>query len=203
MHPRAQGMSESHTHVHACSLRWVAPKRRRTPHHRGRRRNPKGRRTAADNRSVSGPVFRFRLERVRALRERTEQQAQQELAQAIASRADTAAELRAAETHLEQAHSDHRARAVEVQTLNADELVARQAFLERIEAQRGAHARELKQREATVLERDSRLTVASSEHEMLKRLSERQRGEHERAAASREQGALDEMTSARFGRDEL
>ncbi|HTA98425.1 MAG TPA: flagellar export protein FliJ [Solirubrobacteraceae bacterium] len=151
---------------------------------------------------MNGPVFRFRLERVRALRERKEQQAQQELAQAIASRTSTEVELRAAEAHLEQAHSDHRAQAVEVQTLNADELVARQAFLERIEAQRGAHAQELKQREATVLERDAKLTAASSEHEMLKRLSERRRGEHERAAASREQGALDEMTAARFGRSE-
>jgi flagellar export protein FliJ len=152
---------------------------------------------------VNGPVFRFRLERVRALRERKEQQAQQELAQAIASRTNTAAELRAAEDHLELAHSDHRARAVEVQTLNADELVARQAFLERIEAQRGAHAQELQQREAVVAERDAKLTVAASEHEMLKRLSERRRGEHERASANREQGALDEMTAARFGRGEI
>ncbi|MGA9316193.1 MAG: flagellar export protein FliJ [Solirubrobacteraceae bacterium] len=152
---------------------------------------------------MNGPVFRFRLERVRALRERKEQQAQQELAQAIASRTNTAAELRAAEAHLEQAHSDHRAQAIEVQTLNADELVARQAFLERIEAQRGAHAQELQQREAVVAERDAKLTAAASEHEMLKRLRERHRGEHERAAASREQGTLDEMTAARFGRGEI
>lgn len=158
---------------------------------------------STDNRAVNGPIFRFRLERVRVLRERKEQQAQQELAQAISSRTNTAAELRAAEAHLEQAHSDHRARAVEVQTLNADELVARQAFLERIEAQRGAHAQELEQREAVVAERDAKLTLAAGEHEMLKRLSERHRGEHERAAASREQGALDEMTAARFGRSEL
>jgi flagellar export protein FliJ len=168
-----------------------------------RRHNPKERRAASDNRAVNGTIFRFRLERVRVLRERKEQQAQQELAQAIASRTNTAAELRAAEDHLEQAHSDHRARAGEVQTLNADELVARQAFLERIEAQRGAHAQELKQREAVVTERDAQLTVASSEHEMLKRLSERRRGEHERAAAGREQGALDEMIAARFGRGEI
>ncbi|MFZ1926696.1 MAG: flagellar export protein FliJ [Solirubrobacteraceae bacterium] len=152
---------------------------------------------------MNGPVFRFRLERVRALRERKEQQAQQELAQAIASHTSTAAELRATEAHLEQAHSDHRAQAVEVQTLNADELVARQAFLERIEAQRGAYAQELQQRETVVAEHDAKLTAASSEHEMLKRLSERHRGEHERAAAGREQSALDEMTASRFGRSEI
>jgi flagellar export protein FliJ len=140
---------------------------------------------------------------VRALRERKEQQAQQELAQAISLRSGAEAELLAAEAHLEQAHSDHRTQAVEVQTLNADELVARQAFLERIEAQRGAYAQELQQREAVVTEHDAKLIAASSEHEMLKRLSERHRSEHERAAASREQGALDEMTAARFGRGEI
>jgi flagellar export protein FliJ len=163
---------------------------------------PKERHATSDNQAVNGSVFRFRLERVRTLRERKEQQAQQELAQAITSRTSTAAELRATEAHLEQAHSDHRARTIEIQTLNADELVARQAFLERIEAQRGAHAQELRQREAVVAEHDAKLTVAAGEHEMLKRLSERRRGEHERAAASREQGALDEMAAARFGRSE-
>lgn len=158
---------------------------------------------SSDNRTVNGPVFRFRLERVRALRERKEQQAQRELAQAISLRSGTAAELRAAEDHLEQAHSEHRDLAGEPQTLDAHELVGRQAFLERIEAQRGAHVQELKQREATVLERDAKLTAAASEHEMLKRLSERHRVEHERTAAIREQGALDEMTAARFGRGEI
>jgi flagellar export protein FliJ len=152
---------------------------------------------------VNGPVFRFRLERVRVLRERKEQQAQQELAQAISLRSGVEADLRATEDQLEQAHSEHRVLANEPRTFDAHEMVRRQAFLERIEAQRGAHAQELEQREATVLERDAKLAAAASEHEMLKRLSERRRGEHERAAASREQGALDEMTAARFGRGEI
>lgn len=152
---------------------------------------------------MNGPVFRFRLERVRALRERKEQQAQQQLAQAISLRSSAEAELRAAEANLEHAHGEHRARSGDPQMLDARELVRRQAFLERIEAQRGAHAQELQQREAVVAERDATLTAAASEHEMLKRLSERHRSEHERAAASREQGALDEMTAARFGRGEI
>ena len=108
--------------------------------------------------------------------------------------------MRAADAHLEHAHSEYRAQVGEPQTLDAHELVGRQAFLERIEAQRGAHAQVLEQRKATVLERDAKLTIASSEHEMLKRLSERHRDEHERAAASREQGTLDEIAAARFGR---
>ncbi len=51
---------------------------------------PKEMQASSDNRAVNGPVFRFRLERVRAVRERKEQLAQQELAQAISSRTSTA-----------------------------------------------------------------------------------------------------------------
>lgn len=187
MPPRAGGHARS-----AIDVYW------RTPGNR-----PKERHVMSDNQAVNGTVFRFRLERVRALRERKEQQAQQELAQAISLRLGTEAELQAAEAHLEQAHSEHRTLTGEPQMFDAHELVGRQAFLERIEAQRGAHAQELKQREATVLERDAKLAVAASEHEMLKRLSERRRDEHERAVASREQGMQDEMTSARFGRGKI
>jgi flagellar FliJ protein len=151
---------------------------------------------------VNGPVFRFRLERVRAVRERNEQLAQQELAQAISLRSDTEADLRASEAHLEQAHIEHRTHAVDARTLDANELVGRQAFLERVEAQRGAHLQELRQREAQVAERDAKLTTAATEHEMLNRLRERRRGEHEREAAGRELAALDEISAARFGRSE-
>jgi flagellar export protein FliJ len=161
---------------------------------------PQERSAATDNRAVNGPVFRFRLERVRALRERGEQQAQQELAQAIASRSSSEADLRAAEAELEQAHSEHRTRAGEPQTFAADELVARQAFLERVEAQRGARRQELEQREAVVTERDAKLTAAATEHEILERLRERQRSEHERESAAREQGTLDEIAAARLHR---
>jgi flagellar export protein FliJ len=145
---------------------------------------------------VNGSVFRFRLERVRALRERKEQQAQQELAHAISLRSGAETELHTAEAELERA----RALTGEPQALTASELVARQAFLERIEAQRGAQAQELEQRKATVLERDATLTVAATEHETLKRLRERQHGEHRRAIAGREQSELDEIAAARFGR---
>ena len=84
--------------------------------------------------------------------------------------------------------------------ISAAELLARQAFLERVEAQRELHARELEQREAEVADRDAELATAASEHEMLNRLSERHRGEHDREAARHEQGVLDEIAVARFGR---
>ncbi len=170
------------------------------PAHLNRPSRPQERPIPTDNPTVNGPVFRFRLERVRALRERKEQQAQQELAQAISLRTGAETELRNAEAELERAHSEHRALTSEPQALPAGELVARQAFLERIEARRGAQSQELEQRKTTVAERDAALTVAATAHETLKRLRERQHLEHERARAGREQGDLDEIAAARFGR---
>lgn len=149
---------------------------------------------------MTGPSFRFRLERVRAVRERKEKLAKQELAKAISRRSSTEAELRGAERHLAQAHSEQRAVAGESATMSATELLVRQAFLERIEAQRGLHESELREREADVANRDAELTAAAGEHEMLNRLRDRHRGEHDREAARRERNVLDEIASVRFGR---
>jgi flagellar export protein FliJ len=148
---------------------------------------------------VNGP-FRFRLERVRAVRERSEQLAQQELAKAISRRSSTEVDLRAAEADLKRAQAEHRAITTEAETLGATELLARQVFLERVEQQRGGYAHELQMRDSDVADRDAQLAVAAGEHEMLNRLRERQRGEHEREAAGRERNTLDEITAARFGR---
>jgi flagellar export protein FliJ len=155
----------------------------------------------ADNRAVNGPVFRFRLERVRAVRERRELEARQELAQAISRRAGTEDDLRVADEQLERAQVGHRTLAVGANsTRDSTELLASQAFLERMESQRGIHAEELRRRKEEVADRDARLATAAGEHEMLKRLKERQRGEHDRQEATREQGALDEIAASRFGR---
>ena len=149
---------------------------------------------------MSGSAFRFRLERVRAIRERKERLAQQELAEAISRRSSTEAELRAADLRLEHAREQQRSVAGEPQAVRATDLLARQSFLERVEAQRGLRARELAQREAEVADRGTELTIAAREHEMLNRLSNRQRGEHDREAARRELGVLDEIATTRFGR---
>ncbi|HYM55304.1 MAG TPA: flagellar export protein FliJ [Solirubrobacteraceae bacterium] len=146
------------------------------------------------------PAFRFRLERVRAVRERKEKLAKQQLAEAISRRSSTQAELRVTDAHLEHARAEQRTVAAEPRAVSATDLLARQAFLERIEAQRRHHAHELEQREAEVADRDAKLTTAASEHEMLNRLRERQRGEHARETARRERNVLDEIASVRFGR---
>lgn len=149
---------------------------------------------------MTGPAFRFRLERVRAVRERKEKLAEQELAKAIQLRTSTESELRSVEDHLQAAHVEQRSVTAESTTIDATELIARQAFLERIEAQRRAQANELRQRESEVADRGVDLTAAASEHEMLKRLKERHRSEHDREAARREGNMLDEIAAVRFGR---
>lgn len=144
--------------------------------------------------------FRFRLERVRAVRERSEKLAQQELAEAISRRAGSEADLRAAEGRLQRAQTEQRTLATESPTLSAAELQAQQAFIEQAERERGSHAGELSRREADVAGSDSKLAIVAGEHEMLNRLRERQRGEHEREVANRERDALDEIAVTRFGR---
>jgi flagellar protein FliJ len=147
---------------------------------------------------VTGSAFRFRLERVRAVRERKEKLAQRELADAISRRSSTVAELRTADADVEHARAEQRSVSAERGAVSATDLLARQAFLERVEAQRGLRTRELQQREAEVAERDAELASAASEHEMLNRLSERRRGEHDREAARRELVDLDEIAVTRF-----
>jgi flagellar export protein FliJ len=149
---------------------------------------------------VNVSAFRFRLERVRAVRERTEQLAKQELAEAISLRSSTEAELRAAEAELELAHVEQRAGIAEAETLDASELMARQAYVERVEARRTSHAQELGRREAEVAEHDAKLVKAAGDHEMLKRLRDRRREEHDLEAGRHEQGELDEVAAASFKR---
>lgn len=158
---------------------------------------------ASDNQAVSGSAFRFRLERVRVVRERKEKLAQRELADAISRHSGTVAELRTADAHLEHAREQQRTIATEADAVSATELLGRQAFLERVEAQRQLRVGEVKQREAEVAARDAELTTAAGEHEMLNRLRERHRGEHIREADRREQGALDEIAASRFGRSHV
>jgi flagellar export protein FliJ len=148
---------------------------------------------------VTGSAFRFRLERVRAVRERKEKLAQRELANAISRHSSSVTELRTADARLEHAREQQRSVAEET-AVSATDLLARQTFLERVEAQRRIRARELEQRETEVAQRDAELATAASEHEMLIRLRERHRGEHEREVARLEQGALDEIAATRFGR---
>jgi len=134
------------------------------------------------------------------VRERKEKLAQGELARAISRRSSSEANLRTSDAHLEHARAEQRTVAAQPKVVSATDLLAGQAFLERVEAQRLLHAHELRQREAEVADRDAELATAASEHEMLNRLRERHRGEHDREAARRERNVLDEIAATRFNR---
>jgi len=155
----------------------------------------KGRARQADKGAVTGPSFRFRLERVRAVRERKEKLAQQELARSISRLSSTQAELQSAEAELQSAHAEQRH--APQSTLGAVELQTRQAFLERVEARRSQGVEELQRSEAEVAARNTELVRAAGEHEMLNRLRERRRLEHDREASRRESKVLDEMAATR------
>lgn len=149
---------------------------------------------------MTGPSFRFRLERVRALRERKEKLAQQELARSLSRLHGTREQLRDAEAELERAQAEQRDAASVPGTIGATELQSRQAFLERVEQQRSQRELEVSRGEAEVASRNAELVVAAGEHEMLERLRTRRRTEHERETARRESKVLDEMAAARTRR---
>jgi flagellar FliJ protein len=143
--------------------------------------------------------FRFRLERVRALRERKEYLAKRDLAQALDRLSHTEGELRAADARLAKAHDEHRSTATEGSVSGAD-LLAGQAFLERVEDQRRLGAREVRRRRGEVADRGVALGRAAQEHKMLERLKQRQRAQHLRELARREGAELDEIAIERFRR---
>jgi flagellar export protein FliJ len=149
---------------------------------------------------VTGSSFRFRLERVRALRERRETIAKQDLARAISRLTVTQEELAAADARLQRARRHAREATAQAVTVDAAELQARQAFLENVEATRRARSQDVAQRQGEVARRGAELTLAAGEHEMLIRLRERQRSEHESELSRLERNALDEMATVRFGR---
>ena len=149
---------------------------------------------------MTGPSFRFRLERVRAVRARKEKLAQQELARSMSRLSDTRAELRSAEADVERARAQQRDTSGASQPVAGAELQARQAFLERVEADRSHRAQDVRRSEAEVAESGEKLVVAATEHEMLNRLRERRRSEHQLEASRHESKLMDEMAAARTGR---
>jgi flagellar FliJ protein len=150
----------------------------------------------------TAPSFRFRLERVRALRQRKELLAQEELARAISERSGSEDRLRRVEEHLERAFTHQRLAGGDAgaSTVSAAELLAHQAFVEHVEAQRTMGMRELERHDANVADRDTQLGRAAREHEILERLRDRQRAEYEREAGRREGEQLDEIALERFRR---
>jgi len=136
-------------------------------------------------------AFRFRLERVRALRERGEDMAKQELAGALTARESSEDALRQTGEELAGARESQRdANAIPMSALD---LVARQRYLERLEDARVAAQADLTQKETEVESRRVALHEAARERQALERLKERQRRDHARELARIEGAALDEI----------
>jgi flagellar export protein FliJ len=99
---------------------------------------------------MTGTSFRFRLERVRALRERREDVAKEELAGAMVAHRLCEEQEQAAADRVAQAQSEQRNGAGAPAT--ASEMLARQAYLERSEQAHLDHEREVARREGLLLD---------------------------------------------------
>jgi flagellar FliJ protein len=138
---------------------------------------------------VSLRPFQFRLERVRALRERAEQRASEELAASLAHHRRGEEELLAAGQRVSDAREGRR------RTCNASgaDLLAMQAYIERTLRAQHTAALDLGRREAEVDARRSALVHAAREHRALTRLEQRRRAEHALENARSEGAVMDEL----------
>ena len=138
--------------------------------------------------------FNFRLERVRALRERFEDQAREELAASLSVRLKGEAMLRAAsETYTRAQDTRRHTAAIEV---SGEDLLASQAYIERASRMRQAAELELDRRDAEVDARRTALLAAARERQVLERLKERRHADHRRESQRVEAGLLDEVAIA-------
>jgi flagellar FliJ protein len=136
--------------------------------------------------------FTFRLERVRAVRERLEDQAKEHLATSLSQRLKGEAMLLAAGEELASAR-EKRVEALTGGVASGDELVAAQAYLEQAQRTREARALELDRRDTEVAARREALTAAARERQVLERLKERRREDHVRESERRAGATLDEL----------
>jgi flagellar FliJ protein len=141
---------------------------------------------------VETPSFTFRLERVKSLREQTEDQAREALAHELALRLRGEALLRHA-AHAASTARDTGLDAVSRPGATGADLIAAQQWIEQAERRRREAALDLDRQEAEVTAQRAKLAVASRDREVISRLEARQRAEHDREAARVEQIALDEM----------
>jgi flagellar FliJ protein len=143
--------------------------------------------------------FRFPLERLRALRERGEELAKQELAGALHRQARCAERLRAMGDEVAGAFAAQRAAAAGGSSSAAD-LLAAQVYLERMAQAHDAGQFDLDRHDAEVGDRIDALREAARQRQALERLKERRRADHERAVARAEGAVLDEIASTQHRR---
>jgi flagellar FliJ protein len=144
--------------------------------------------------------FQFRLERVRALRERVEDQAREQLAASLSTRMKGEAMLRAANETFHEAQSGRRGSAEAY--VGGHELLAIQAYLDRTDRARRAAELDLDRHDAEVDARRTALQAAAQDRQVLERLKERRREEHVRESDRRDGVLLDEIAISAHRRAE-
>ena len=95
-------------------------------------------------------------------------------------------------THAASAATDSGRDAVLARSSGMD-LISAQAYIERAERTRREAALDLDRQDAEVDARRSALQAAARDRQVMQKLEERQRAEHNRAWARRAQGAQDEI----------
>ncbi|HEY2718820.1 MAG TPA: flagellar export protein FliJ [Solirubrobacteraceae bacterium] len=149
----------------------------------------------------TGPSFRFRLERIRALRERRTESARLELVKAISTSGESRMRLHDVNAELERAREQQRRSARPMSTvIDPQQLCAHQAYAERVEALRRARLEEHARHQAAVAGRTEELTRAARSQRTLERLKERRHAEYEREANRLEGAVLDEIAIERHRR---
>jgi flagellar protein FliJ len=152
----------------------------------------------AENVDMAGPSFRFRLERVRALRERHEDAAKQAVAGAMMDCARSERDVREAAQRVADAREAQLIAAGA--PTSAQELMTRQAYLERSERAHRVTQEDLHRREQALVQRRRELTEAARDRQALERLKEQRRSAHEREQARIEAIDLDEIALNGFRR---
>lgn len=147
---------------------------------------------------MAGPSFRFRLERVRALRERAEDEAKEAFAGAMLDRLRSEQEMEDAAQRV----ADAREAQLDATAapISATELMARQAYLERSERAHQASQEDLNRRDLALEQRREELTEAARDRQALERLKENRRIEFQREQARIEAANLDEIALNGFRR---
>jgi flagellar FliJ protein len=144
---------------------------------------------------VETPSFTFRLEGVRTIRERTEDRAREDLSNKLRVRAEGEALLdQAADAAI--AARDHSRATVTSQRLSSSDFLSAQAFIERTERLRIYASIELARREAEVAVQRDVLAGAARARQVIDKLKERQKSEHDTEWARKSQNTLDELALA-------
>ena len=147
---------------------------------------------------MAGPSFRFRLERVRALRERAEDEAKEAFAGAMMDRLRSEQEMENAADRVAQAREAQLD--ATAAPISAIDLMARQAYLERSERAHQASQDDLNRRDVALEQKREELTEAARDRQALERLKENRRIEFVREQQRIEAANLDEIALNGFRR---